>query len=581
MIDTMNHKLRMDNEVKKTKMRPELEIVFLSACPRSPGNEERIKQLCGAGANWSEVLACAIEHKLTVTLYEAVRALDKDLVPQDKRDALAEIARITTRDNFRFLSEMLRLHALFESARIPAIPFKGPSLAWVAYPNFAQRTCADLDFVVPQRYIPEIVRLLKANKYIPQFSIDEAQAGQHGPVPGQYAFAPIEKSCYLELHTERTLRYFSHPLNLEEMNSRLLQLDIAGQNLRTFSVEDLLIMLSVHGAKHFWDRLSWIFDIAQLITVREVNWDLLLQIAVDMECTRVLFLGLYLAHELFGAVLPQPVLEQLRRDKNVQWLANKVLEGYTGDSRSTIGVWPRAIFRFRSSDRYSKGLRHLVRLAMSPTESDRQTINLPRFLNPFYGVWRPLRLMREYGLGLMNRRAKTDLAIFIPTSHDVVEQMLCLAEVGPGDVLYDLGCGDGRIVVTAAKKYGIRTVGVDINPTRIAEARANARQNEVEDLVQFILGDAKQMDFREATVITMYLGADGNLRLVDQLRSQLRPGARIVSRDFQIYGWEPERNESYFLPNGDRTSLYLWTIKSQEPVSPGTTGVVSGASNSR
>jgi ubiquinone/menaquinone biosynthesis C-methylase UbiE len=181
----------------------------------------------------------------------------------------------------------------------------------------------------------------------------------------------------------------------------------------------------------------------------------------------------------------------------------------------------------------------------------------------------------------MNRRAKTDLAIFIPTSHGVVEQMLCLAGVASGDVLYDLGCGDGRIVVSAAKKYGIRAVGIDIDPTRIAEARANARQNEVEDLVQFILGDAKQTDFREATVITMYLGADGNLRLVDQLRSQLRPGSRIVSRDFLIYGWEPERNESYCLPNGDRTSLYLWTVKSQESVSLGTTGTISGASNSR
>jgi len=564
----------------KYKVRPELEIVFRSACARSHENEERIKELCGAGVNWSEVLACAIEHKLTLTLYEAVCAPDKDIVPHQTREALAEIVHITTRDNFRFLSEMIRLQALFETARIPAIPFKGPSLAWIAYPNFVQRTCADLDFVVPQRYIPEAVSLLKTDKYIPQFSLNEAQAGERGPVPGQYAFAPTEKSCYLELHTERTLRYFSHPLNLEQMNSRLLQLDIAGQHLRTFSVEDLLIMLSVHGAKHFWDRLSWIFDISQLIKAREVNWVLLLQIAANMESTRVLFLGLYLAHELFGAALPQHVLEQCRRDKKVKWLADKVLEGYVGDSRSTIGVWPRAVFRFRSSDRYWQGLRHLVRLTMSPTESDRQTINLPRFLNPFYRVWRPFRLMREYGLGLMNRRAKTDLAIFIPTSQDVVEQMLWLAEVAPGDVLYDLGCGDGRIVVTAAKKFGIRAVGVDINPARIAEARANARQNGVSDLVQFILGDAKKADFSKATVVTMYLGADGNLRLVDQLRSQLHPGTRIVSRDFLIYGWEPERNESYFLPNGDRTSLYLWIVKGQESASVGTTGAISGASRS-
>jgi precorrin-6B methylase 2 len=139
--------------------------------------------------------------------------------------------------------------------------------------------------------------------------------------------------------------------------------------------------------------------------------------------------------------------------------------------------------------------------------------------------------------------------------------MLRLTEISPNDVLYDLGCGDGRIVVMAAEKYGIRAVGVDINPRRIAEAKENARRHGVEDRVQFLLGDAKQLDVSAATVVTLYLGADGNLRLAGRLRSQLRPGARIVSRNFQIYGWPPEQMESHVSPNGIETSLYLWRIK--------------------
>ena len=106
----------------------------------------------------------------------------------------------------------------------------------------------------------------------------------------------------------------------------------------------------------------------------------------------------------------------------------------------------------------------------------------------------------------MNRRSKPDLAIYQPTPQEIVDQMLRLADISPGDVLYDLGCGDGRIVVAAAEKYGIRAVGVDINPARIAEARENARRHGVEKRVQFILGDAKKADFSDATVITMYLG---------------------------------------------------------------------------
>jgi len=110
---------------------------------------------------------------------------------------------------------------------------------------------------------------------------------------------------------------------------------------------------------------------------------------------------------------------------------------------------------------------------MRPTERDRQTTRLPRFLAPLYMLARPWRLLREYGLGFQ-RRPKLDLAIYDPTPKEVVDEMLRLASVRPGDVLYDLGCGDGRIVVAAAEKYGIRGVGVDISPQRIAEAHANA-----------------------------------------------------------------------------------------------------------
>jgi hypothetical protein len=99
--------------------------------------------------------------------------------------------------------------------------------------------------------------------------------------------------------------------------------------------------------------------------------------------------------------------------------------------------------------------------------------------------------------------------------------------------------------------------------------------------VQFILGDAKKADFSEATVVTMYLGADGNLRLADQLRSQLRPGSRIVSRDFQIYGWEPVRSEEHVMPNKIPTSLYLWTIKNQEQDSSEPTSASAGAAAAR
>jgi hypothetical protein len=564
----------------KIKMRPELELVLLSARTKSPQNEYRIRGLFSEGVNWTEVVACASQHNLLPVLCKHFLATEADLLGQDQRGTLIEIERLLGRNSLLLLGQMLRLHGLFESAEVPAIPFKGPVLAWLAFQSFTLRTYEDLDFVVPQRYIPQVLSVLLAAGYNPKFDSPEAQAGMSGPAPGQYAFVSESNGTVVELHTERTLRYFPRGLDLDEMNARLIPLEIGGRKLRTFSVEDTLVMLCVHGAKHFWERLAWTLDVAQLVTVQEVDWRLLLEIAAKMESTRVLLLGLYLAQDLFNASLPQSVMQDACGDPQVQWLAKKVREQYLGVSSPSTGVCPRGLFRLRSRDKFWPGLRHVLRLGMNPTESDRETVRLPGLLSPLYMLVRPWRLLREYGLGL-KRRLKPDLAIYEPTPPEIIEEMLRLAGASEEDVLYDLGCGDGRIVVAAAEKYGIRAVGVDINPKRIAEARANARQHGVEKRVQFILGDAKGADFREATVITMYLGADGNLRLADRLREHLRSGARIVSRDFLIYGWAPERVENRVMSNGIPTSLYLWTIKKSEGEFQGTIGAPPGTAATR
>ena len=398
---------RAIQDEKNCKMRPELELVILSAREKSPESDARIRTLIAEGLNWNEVISFAHQHKVATVLRERVGDLEGSSLAPSQKERLIEVARNVAKNNLLFMGEMLSLHSFFSAAQIPAIPFKGPALAWLAYPNFAQRTCVDLDFVVPQRFILEAMALLQARGLTPQFSLAEAQAGQDGPTPGQYAFAPASTGKFVELHTERTLRYFSHPINLDEMGSRAISLEIGGQTLRSFSVEDLLVMLSVHGAKHFWERFSWIVDIAQLVTVREVNWTLLFAIGAKMGSTRLLRLGLYLAHEMVGAPLPQSVLESARGDTQVQWLARKVRERYAGTSDPSVGVWSRAIFRFQSCDSFLMGVRQLYRLSTSPTESDRQTFRLPGFLSPLYALVRPFRLLGKYGLGV-NRRSKPD-----------------------------------------------------------------------------------------------------------------------------------------------------------------------------
>jgi SAM-dependent methyltransferase len=157
------------------------------------------------------------------------------------------------------------------------------------------------------------------------------------------------------------------------------------------------------------------------------------------------------------------------------------------------------------------------------------------------------------------------LAPFVPTPQDVVERMLNLAGVGKNDVVVDLGSGDGRLVVTAAKQFGARGIGVDIDPARIAEGRANAKQAGVESLVEFRQQDALQADISQATVVTLYLLSSSNVKLRPRLLSQLKPGARIVSHQFGMGDWPPDKVETFTDSNGTSRTLYLWTVGANSP----------------
>jgi len=145
--------------------------------------------------------------------------------------------------------------------------------------------------------------------------------------------------------------------------------------------------------------------------------------------------------------------------------------------------------------------------------------------------------------------------IYVPTPHDVVQRMLQMAKVGPGDVLYDLGSGDGRIPIAAAKKFGIRAIGIDIDPQRIREANANAKRAGVTRLVSFRQEDLFKADFRNASVVTLYLLPELNEKLRPRLWAELKPGTRIVSHQFDMGDWQPRDKVEL---NG--RTIYFWTV---------------------
>ena len=156
-----------------------------------------------------------------------------------------------------------------------------------------------------------------------------------------------------------------------------------------------------------------------------------------------------------------------------------------------------------------------------------------------------------------DRPSRAPDVFYVPTPPAVVEAMLKMANVSSSDVVYDLGCGDGRIPIAAAQKYGARGIGIDIDPARIAEAKENAKAAGVTDKVTFLEQDLFTSDFKDATVVTLYLLPSLNQKLMPKLKAELKPGTRIVSHAFDMGPeWPPEKKEQV-----EGKTIYFWTIK--------------------
>ena len=185
-----------------------------------------------------------------------------------------------------------------------------------------------------------------------------------------------------------------------------------------------------------------------------------------------------------------------------------------------------------------------------------------RKFNPLWVVALMLSLgvasqLRAQDEAASDKPVKKDVP-YVPTPQPVVDRMLEMAAVTKDDVVYDLGCGDGRMVVTAAKKYGARGVGVDIDPQRIKESNENAKSAGVTDKVKFSIKDLFTMDFGEATVLTMYLLPDVNLKLRPKILSDMKPGSRIVSHSFDMDDWKPDGEDEV-----DSSTIYFWIVPAQ------------------
>jgi Uncharacterised nucleotidyltransferase len=374
---------------------------LLAYCARTriqPEVSREIQKLLADPLDWDYLLDEAEENSVTPLLERQLRALAPDSIPAAANERLKQASRANTVRCLFLTTELFKVLDLFRSHGIQGIPYKGPVLAVQAYGDIALREFEDLDVILRQRDLPKAHEAMLGLGYRPKFDWILSPGASASLVPGEYNYRDEGRRVMVELHTERTLRHFPVVPDLDDFAQRLVAVSLSGHEILTFSVEDLLPILCIHGAKDFWERLSWIADISELVQAYpEIDWNKVMSRAAGLNARRILSLGLLLAATVLDAPLPPEILRRIQGDRVAAEVASEVAQRLL--SRGTCMLDAAGIFRFRRRmlPGVFEGWRYAVRLAVVPAEEDWLMMRLPRPLTPLYIALRPLRLLRKYG----------------------------------------------------------------------------------------------------------------------------------------------------------------------------------------
>src|SRR5467141_3631022 len=366
----------------------------LLECASPSCDRQRLRALLRS-VDWARLLILAEEHGVAGHLTASLRGLKEDLIPPETRQALVDRQRAQVVFTLRLTAELFRILDRFTSEGIGALVVKGPVLAVQAYGDPAMRAYGDLDLLVRQRDIRRATELLSAAGFSPAVPLSAIDAGR---IPGQYLFSKPDSKLIVELHNDCTLRYFPRRLPLEECFSRQIRVCLDSHEAPALSVEDELVLICIHGAKHFWERLMWIADVAALVSRQTgIDWQRVADSAQAVEAERMLHTGLRLASDLLEARLPDKVLAKVQADAVSARLVERTLKWLPAAGSAPPGLLERAAYRLGMRGGLISGPAYLLRLSLSPTEEDWKDgaeEKRHRFLD---ALRRPFRLARKYG----------------------------------------------------------------------------------------------------------------------------------------------------------------------------------------
>lgn len=375
-------------------MRSEVEV-FL-CCARARLDEKqiaRLRQLLDGTLDWNYILRFAESHSLVPLLYYHLHNHAPEKVPPAIYEKLREQFRKISALNVYLSGELRRLLKLFATHEIDAVPYKGPALAAQAYGNISLRHFGDLDILVRQSDVLRVKELLVARGYELHPQLNVVQQALMLRTQCNLPFTRDRHRLIVEIHWRVSARLFSAPLDPESLWKNVKLDTFEGMTIKTLAPEDLLLSLCVHGAKHLWERLSWIADIAQLLEVHpEFNWSGLLERARQTGSERMLLLGLCVAHDLLGAKVPAQVKAHFATDAEITSLARQIYSRLFAEGTEASGMTGYFLFQLKARRRLRDKLNY-CRYVISPNEEDLTLLSLPASLSFIYYLLRPLRML--------------------------------------------------------------------------------------------------------------------------------------------------------------------------------------------
>jgi hypothetical protein len=340
---------------------------------------------------WKPLFALAQHHGVLPLLYQALSA-PEGAVPADEMHSLTASYQTNLHKALFLSREFIRIADCLDAIGAQFLPYKGAALAEAVYGDIALRQSGDIDLLIRQQDLPRIREAVLDLGYAPHSPLSEAEEQAYLKSGYECAFDSAAGRNLLEVQWSIQPRFYAVDYDMEGLFKRAVPLAVAGRSLKTPSLEDLFIILSLHAAKHVWGRLIWLCDLARIINLPALNWNWIGSETAKLGVVRIVRVTLLLAHRLLGAVIPATAENSLPQDSKSVVLAEEI--EWQIASQSDFNVESFDYFRrmLRLRERPTDRLRFLARLAFTPGPGEWSTIHLPRPLFPLYRLIRISRL---------------------------------------------------------------------------------------------------------------------------------------------------------------------------------------------